>query len=73
MNKKKCPLCGAVKTKKTNGVFRLLRGSPSRILRNPQQGDFRGNSYHHFSSLQNDPIRRKIEQALRENVTFMWL
>ncbi len=24
----------------TNGVFRLLRGSPSRILRNPQQGDF---------------------------------
>ena len=24
----------------TNGVFRLLRGSPSRILRNPQQRDF---------------------------------
>ena len=40
MNKKKCPLCGAVKTKKTASVYRLLRGSQSRILRNPQQGDF---------------------------------
>lgn len=57
MNKKKCPLCGAVKTKKngtrkgvqlykslvyyvTDRVFGLLRGSPSRILRNPKQRDF---------------------------------